>query len=148
MLIFVQDPVDYILFCTDYFRLCRFFYWILQTVKIHVLDPVEYVDTIQTVSRGLNISISTDDPLQFHFTKEPLMEEYSIAAQVTDTAHCTLHTSQCSPRNVHLLVDTNTGFTSNYTTHDKQCTMLNAQYTMHNAQCTFHSALLVLHSSH
>ena len=33
--------------------------------------------------RGLNISISTDDPLQFHFTKEPLMEEYSIAAQVT-----------------------------------------------------------------
>jgi AMP deaminase len=32
--------------------------------------------------RGLNISISTDDPLQFHFTKEPLMEEYSIAAQV------------------------------------------------------------------
>ena len=34
--------------------------------------------------RGLNISISTDDPLQFHFTKEPLMEEYSIAAQVTE----------------------------------------------------------------
>jgi AMP deaminase len=28
------------------------------------------------------VSISTDDPLQFHFTKEPLMEEYSIAAQV------------------------------------------------------------------
>ena len=34
------------------------------------------------LTRGLNISISTDDPLQFHFTKEPLMEEYSIAAQV------------------------------------------------------------------
>ena len=34
------------------------------------------------LQRGLNISISTDDPLQFHFTKEPLMEEYSIAAQV------------------------------------------------------------------
>ena len=32
--------------------------------------------------RGLNISLSSDDPLQFHFTKEPLMEEYSIAAQV------------------------------------------------------------------
>ncbi|CAF0741436.1 unnamed protein product [Brachionus calyciflorus] len=31
---------------------------------------------------GLNISLSTDDPLQFHFTKEPLMEEYSIATQV------------------------------------------------------------------
>jgi len=34
------------------------------------------------LSRGLLISLSTDDPLQFHFTKEPLMEEYSIAAQV------------------------------------------------------------------
>lgn len=34
------------------------------------------------LSRGLLVSLSTDDPLQFHFTKEPLMEEYSIAAQV------------------------------------------------------------------
>jgi len=32
--------------------------------------------------RGLLVSLSTDDPLQFHFTKEPLMEEFSIAAQV------------------------------------------------------------------
>lgn len=32
--------------------------------------------------RGLHVSLSTDDPLQFHFTREPLMEEYSIAAQV------------------------------------------------------------------
>mmetsp|Transcript_1531 Transcript_1531/g.2032 ORF Transcript_1531/g.2032 Transcript_1531/m.2032 type:complete len:727 (-) Transcript_1531:42-2222(-) len=32
--------------------------------------------------RGLNVSLSTDDPLQFHYTKEPLIEEYSIAAQV------------------------------------------------------------------
>eukprot|EP00127_Corallochytrium_limacisporum_P000377 Clim_evm72s11 gene=Clim_evmTU72s11 len=32
--------------------------------------------------KGINVSISTDDPLQFHFTREPLMEEYSIAAQV------------------------------------------------------------------
>jgi AMP deaminase len=31
---------------------------------------------------GLNVSLSTDAPLQFHFTKEPLMEEYSIASQV------------------------------------------------------------------
>lgn len=59
------------------------------------------------LARGLNVSLSTDDPLQvtsmirmrsgfspqarperlfshlqFHFTKEPLMEEYSIATQV------------------------------------------------------------------
>lgn len=32
--------------------------------------------------RGLNISLSTDDPLQFAYTKEPLMEEYSVAAQI------------------------------------------------------------------
>ncbi|KNZ45378.1 AMP deaminase [Puccinia sorghi] len=31
---------------------------------------------------GLNVSLSTDDPLQFHFTKEPLLEEYSVAAQI------------------------------------------------------------------
>jgi AMP deaminase len=34
-------------------------------------------------SRGLNVSLSTDDPLQIHLTKEPLVEEYSIAAQVS-----------------------------------------------------------------
>jgi len=34
------------------------------------------------LARGLLVSLSTDDPLQFHFTREPLMEEYSIAAQV------------------------------------------------------------------
>ncbi|OAF68023.1 hypothetical protein A3Q56_04241, partial [Intoshia linei] len=32
--------------------------------------------------QGIPISLSTDDPLQFHFTKEPLIEEYSIATQV------------------------------------------------------------------
>jgi AMP deaminase len=32
--------------------------------------------------KGLNVSISTDDPLMFHFTKEPLIEEYSIATQI------------------------------------------------------------------
>ncbi|KAG2176979.1 hypothetical protein INT43_007633 [Umbelopsis isabellina] len=36
----------------------------------------------QFFHRGLNISLSTDDPLQFHFTKEPLIEEYSVAAQI------------------------------------------------------------------
>jgi len=32
--------------------------------------------------RGLNVALSTDDPLMIHVTKEPLMEEYSVAAQV------------------------------------------------------------------
>lgn len=33
-------------------------------------------------ARGLNVSLSTDDPLQIHLTKEPLVEEYSVAASV------------------------------------------------------------------
>lgn len=42
------------------------------------------------LARGLNVSLSTDDPLQFHFTKEPLMEEYSIAAQIFKLSSCDL----------------------------------------------------------
>lgn len=29
--------------------------------------------------RGLNVSLSTDDPLQFSYTRFPLIEEYSVA---------------------------------------------------------------------
>ncbi|CAE7901541.1 amdA, partial [Symbiodinium sp. KB8] len=29
--------------------------------------------------RGLNVTLSTDDPLMFHATKEPLLEEYTTA---------------------------------------------------------------------
>ncbi|XP_007570450.1 AMP deaminase 2 isoform X5 [Poecilia formosa] len=43
---------------------------------------------MEYLSRGLIVSLSTDDPLQFHFTKEPLMEEYSIAAQVWKLSSC------------------------------------------------------------
>ncbi|OAE33839.1 hypothetical protein AXG93_3559s1050 [Marchantia polymorpha subsp. ruderalis] len=41
-------------------------------------------------ARGLNVSLSTDDPLQIHLTKEPLVEEYSIAAQVWKLSACDL----------------------------------------------------------
>ncbi|KAK3288591.1 hypothetical protein CYMTET_3956 [Cymbomonas tetramitiformis] len=41
-------------------------------------------------SRGMNVSLSTDDPLQIHLTKEPLVEEYSIAAQVWKLTSCDL----------------------------------------------------------
>jgi AMP deaminase len=41
-------------------------------------------------ARGLNVSLSTDDPLQFHITKEPLVEEYSVAAQVYKLSPCDL----------------------------------------------------------
>ena len=37
---------------------------------------------VQYFKRGLNVSLSTDDPLQIAFTKEPLIEEYSVAAQI------------------------------------------------------------------
>ncbi|KAG9455742.1 hypothetical protein H6P81_000250 [Aristolochia fimbriata] len=40
--------------------------------------------------RGLNVSLSTDDPLQIHLTKEPLVEEYSVAAQVWKLSSCDL----------------------------------------------------------
>ena len=30
----------------------------------------------------MNVSLSTDDPLMLHHTKDPLVEEYSVAAQV------------------------------------------------------------------
>ena len=32
--------------------------------------------------KGLNVTLSTDNPLMFHRTREPLLEEYSVAAQV------------------------------------------------------------------
>ncbi|EGR32018.1 hypothetical protein IMG5_098540 [Ichthyophthirius multifiliis] len=33
---------------------------------------------------GVNVSISTDDPLILHMTNDPLLEEYSIASQIWD----------------------------------------------------------------
>jgi len=33
-------------------------------------------------ARGLNVTLSTDDPLLLHMTKDPLVEEYSVASQV------------------------------------------------------------------
>ncbi|XP_028650726.1 AMP deaminase 3-like isoform X1 [Erpetoichthys calabaricus] len=38
--------------------------------------------------KGLCISLSTDDPMQFHYTKEALMEEYAIAAQLWKLTTC------------------------------------------------------------
>jgi len=61
---------------------------------------------------GLNVSLSTDDPLQMHFTKvsvfdvfnrsndglmpiqEPLLEEYSVAAHVSSIAYISQRASQ------------------------------------------------------
>ncbi|KHN15593.1 AMP deaminase [Glycine soja] len=39
---------------------------------------------------GLNVSLSTDDPLQIHLTKEPLLEEYNVAAKVWKLSACDL----------------------------------------------------------
>jgi len=45
---------------------------------------VEYDENpfVKFFRRGLNISLATDNPLFFHVTNEPLIEEYAIAAQV------------------------------------------------------------------
>ncbi|KAH9773674.1 AMP deaminase [Citrus sinensis] len=40
--------------------------------------------------RGLNVSLSSDDPLQIHLTKEALVEEYSVAAKVYLFLHIAL----------------------------------------------------------
>uniref|UniRef100_A0A7N0V6I0 AMP deaminase n=1 Tax=Kalanchoe fedtschenkoi TaxID=63787 RepID=A0A7N0V6I0_KALFE len=40
--------------------------------------------------RGLNVSLSSDDPLQIHLTKEALLEEYSVAAKVWKLSSCDL----------------------------------------------------------
>lgn len=37
---------------------------------------------IKYFRQGLNVSLSTDDPLMLHYTKDPLLEEYSVATQV------------------------------------------------------------------
>jgi AMP deaminase len=44
----------------------------------------------QFFHRGLRVALSTDDPLQFHYTKEPLIEEYSVAAQIWKLSSCDL----------------------------------------------------------
>jgi AMP deaminase len=41
-------------------------------------------------ARGLSVSLSTDDPLQIHLTKEPLVEEYSVAANVRHLPLCNM----------------------------------------------------------
>ncbi|XP_010881505.2 AMP deaminase 3 isoform X1 [Esox lucius] len=42
------------------------------------------------LQKGLCVSLSTDDPMQFHYTKEALMEEYAIAAQLWKLTTCDL----------------------------------------------------------
>jgi len=40
--------------------------------------------------RGLNVTLSTDNPLLLHYTAEPLNEEYAIAAQIYKLSECDL----------------------------------------------------------
>uniref|UniRef100_UPI00398EC0FF AMP deaminase 3-like n=1 Tax=Pristiophorus japonicus TaxID=55135 RepID=UPI00398EC0FF len=42
----------------------------------------------QLFQTGLMLSLSTDDPLLFHFTKEALIEEYAVAAQFWKLTTC------------------------------------------------------------
>jgi AMP deaminase len=40
--------------------------------------------------RGLNVTLSTDDPLMIHLTREPLIEEYSVVAQALELSTASL----------------------------------------------------------
>eukprot|EP00455_Lapot_gusevi_P012468 TRINITY_DN1592_c0_g2_i1.p1 TRINITY_DN1592_c0_g2~~TRINITY_DN1592_c0_g2_i1.p1 ORF type:complete len:649 (+),score=201.73 TRINITY_DN1592_c0_g2_i1:111-2057(+) len=73
----------------------------------------------QFFNYGLNVTLSTDDPLQFHSTDEPLLEEYAIAKQfwrlsVTDLSeiarNSVLQSGFSHERKKHMLGD-------NYTQH-------------------------------
>lgn len=55
---------------------------------LKISAPLSRSPLPEYLARGLHVSLSTDDPLQFHFTKEPLMEEYSIATQVWKLSSC------------------------------------------------------------
>jgi AMP deaminase len=51
--------------------------------------------------QGLNVSLSTDDPLMLHYTKDALVEEYSVATQVWKLSS----TDQCEiARNRYIIV--------------------------------------------
>jgi len=54
--------------------------------------------------RGLNVSLSTDDPLQIHLTKEPLVEEYSIAASVMSIPQSLLSDICFTPTSTLILI--------------------------------------------
>lgn len=41
-------------------------------------------------ARGMNVALSSDDPLQFHYSKEALIEEYSVAKAVWRLTSCDL----------------------------------------------------------
>ena len=56
--------------------------------------------------RGLNVTLSTDDPLMIHVTKEPLVEEYSIASQIwklTNTDLCEIARNSVKQSDFHPL---------------------------------------------
>ena len=40
--------------------------------------------------QGLNVSLSSDNPLQLHMTNEPLNEEYAIASHMWKLSNCDL----------------------------------------------------------
>jgi AMP deaminase len=62
--------------------------------------------------RGLNVTLSTDDPMQFHTTAEPLLEEYTMAkqfwqlssAELSEIAYYSVRQSGFSHRTFELCV--------------------------------------------
>ncbi|KAL0234637.1 hypothetical protein PCE1_001673 [Barthelona sp. PCE] len=86
-------------------------------------NSIEYKDNPFPTffSNGLNVTLSTDDPLKHHFTEEPLMEEFSIAGQywkLSSTDLCEIARNSCL----------NSGFD-----HESKVSWLGEQYTNQNA---------------
>lgn len=61
-------------------------------------------------SQGMNVSLSTDDPLMLHYTKDALLEEYSVATQVFKLSS----TDQCEIARNSVL---QSGFEARYKRH-------------------------------
>ncbi|KAG4924275.1 hypothetical protein JHK87_049815 [Glycine soja] len=57
-------------------------------INLHKTPVLQYLYYLAQL--GLNVSLSTDDPLQIHLTKEPLLEEYNVAAKVWKLSACDL----------------------------------------------------------
>ena len=98
------------------------------SLKIEILNDVDTMlsrsPLPEYLARGLHISLSTDDPLQFHFTKEPLMEEYSIATQVWKMSSCDM----CELARNSVLMS---GFSNEVSENEKSCFYDSCLFTIH-----------------
>lgn len=71
-----NPPLQYL------FYLCQIGLSMSPCSNNYLFLPYEKNPFHQFFQIGMNVALSTDDPLMFHQTKEPLLEEYAIAKQI------------------------------------------------------------------